>query len=113
MHFNHSSNGYVSYSCKEAPLTKIEKLRARTMMRNNLMFQSLGLPAIVSMIRRSNDGKEGSAITTDESAITNGRSLEYNPKDDEVMDGEEVDDIVVEKNLKVQILYLVWRGGST
>jgi hypothetical protein len=38
----------------EEPLTQIEKDRART-MRNNHIFQSLGLPAIVAMLRKSNE----------------------------------------------------------
>jgi len=82
-------------SCKEAPLTDIEKIRAKTMMRNNRIFQSLGISSIVSMLRSSND-QEVSAITTDESAITRGESSEYSPEDDQVIDGEEVDDILVE-----------------
>lgn len=95
-----------SYSCKEEPLTEIEKIRARTMMRNNRMFQSLGLGAIVSMIRKSNAREDGSAATCDESAsaITQDGSSDYNPKDDEVIDGEEVDDKLVKKKGKVQTL---------
>jgi hypothetical protein len=80
------------------------------MMRNNRIFQSLGIPAIVGMLRRSNGQKEangweeGSIITSDESAsaITQGRSSDYDPREDEVVDEEEVDDTVVEKNVKVQ-----------
>ncbi|KAK1679279.1 hypothetical protein QYE76_040127 [Lolium multiflorum] len=61
------------------------------------------------MIRRSNGQKEangweeGSIITSDESAsaITQGRSLDYDPREDEVVDEEEVDDTVLEKNVKV------------
>jgi hypothetical protein len=58
------------------------------------------------MIRKSNE--EGSTVTCDESAssITQGGSSDYNPKDDEGIDGEEVDDIVVKKNDKVQTLVL-------
>lgn len=97
-----------SYPCNEVQLTEIEKVRARTMMRNNHIFQSLGIGAIVSMIRKLGDTKEGSAATCDESAsaITQDGSSEYNPKDDEVIDGEEVDDVVVKKNDKVQTLIL-------
>ncbi|KAE8769304.1 hypothetical protein D1007_59128 [Hordeum vulgare] len=66
------------------------------------MFQSLGLGAIVSMIRKSNAREDGSAATCDESAsaITQARSSDYNPKDDEVIDGEEVDDKLVKKKGK-------------
>ena len=42
--------------CKdEPPLTEYEKVRARNMMRNNRIFQSLGIDAIASMIRKTND----------------------------------------------------------
>ena len=94
-----------SYSCKEEPLTEIEKIRARTMMRNNRIFQSLGIGAIVSMIRKSN-GQDVSAVTCDESAsaITQAGSSDYDPKDDEVINGEEVDDSLVKKKGKVQTL---------
>ncbi|KAE8789830.1 hypothetical protein D1007_35940 [Hordeum vulgare] len=66
------------------------------------MFQSLGLGAIVSMIRKSNAREDGSAATCDESAsaITQAGSSDYNPKDDEVIDGEEVDDKLVKKKGK-------------
>ncbi|KAE8787884.1 hypothetical protein D1007_38099 [Hordeum vulgare] len=67
------------------------------------MFQSLGLGAIVSMIRKSNAREDGSAATCDElaSAIIQDGSSDYNPKDDEVIDGEEVDDKLVKKKGKV------------
>ncbi|KAE8815763.1 hypothetical protein D1007_06823 [Hordeum vulgare] len=70
------------------------------------MFQSLGLDAIVSMIRKSNAREDGRATTCDESAsaITQDGSSDYNPKDDEVIDGEEVDDKLVKKKGKVQTL---------
>ena len=107
MHFNHSSNGYNFYSCKDAPLTDIEKVRARTMMRNNRIFQSLGIGAIAAMMRRSNARPEVSTITSDAaSAITQGEGSDYNPGDDQVTDGEEVEDNVVQKNVKVQTLVL-------
>jgi hypothetical protein len=95
-----------SYACKEAPLTEYDMGRARTMMQNNRIFQSLGIGAIVSMIRKSND--QGSTVTSEESAsiITQGESSEYNPRDDEDSDEEEVDDSVVEKDVKVQPLIL-------
>jgi hypothetical protein len=51
-----------SYACKEAPLTEYEMVRARTMMRNNRIFQSLRISAIVSMIRKTND--QGSTISS-------------------------------------------------
>ncbi|KAE8800091.1 hypothetical protein D1007_24373 [Hordeum vulgare] len=67
------------------------------------MFQSLGIGAIVSMIRKSNAHEDGSAATCDESAssITQAGSSDYNPKDDEVIDAEEVDDKLVKKKGKV------------
>ncbi|KAE8818319.1 hypothetical protein D1007_03952 [Hordeum vulgare] len=67
------------------------------------MFQSLGLGAIVSMIRKSNAREDGSAATCNESAsaITQDGSSDYNPKDGEVIDGEEVDDKLVKKKGKV------------
>ncbi|KAE8766593.1 hypothetical protein D1007_62144 [Hordeum vulgare] len=67
------------------------------------MFQSLGIGAIVSMIRKSNAREDGSAATCDESAsaIRQAGSSDYNPKDDEVIDGEEVDDKLVKKKGKV------------
>ena len=46
-------------SCKEEPLTEYEKVRARNIMRNNWMFQSLGIGAIASMIRKTNGVQEG------------------------------------------------------
>lgn len=45
-------------SCKEEPLTEYEKVRARNIMRNNRMFQSLGIGAIASMIRKTNGVQE-------------------------------------------------------
>jgi hypothetical protein len=97
-----------SCSCKESPLTEIEKIRARTMMRNNRIFQSLGIGALVSMIRKTNGCEEGSTITSEESAsaITQGESSDYDPRDDKVIDEEDVDHNVVEKNVKVHTLIL-------
>jgi hypothetical protein len=99
----------------EEPLTRIEKDRARTMMRNNHIFQSLGLPAIVAMLRKSNEVQEDSAITTGSAspafAITHGRSSDYCPKDDKVMDDDEVDESLVKK-VKVHSLLSFWRGGN-
>jgi len=85
------------YSCKEASATEYEKIRAKNMMRNNRRLQSLGIRALVSMVRNSNDVQEGSAITQ-------GSSSDYNPKDDEVIDQDESDDTVVDKQDKVLIL---------
>ena len=101
------------YSCKEAPIAQYEMTRVRIMMRNHRIFQNLGIGAIASILRTRTVVEEGSAITNDESAsaITQGESSDYNPKDDGVIDGEEVDDILVEKNAKVQISCLLWRGG--
>ena len=67
------------------------------------MFQALGIGAIGSMLRRSNEVEETSGVTNDDaaSAITQGESSDYNPKEDEDIDGEEVDDCVVEKPVKV------------
>jgi hypothetical protein len=95
-----------SYACKEALLTEYEMSRARIMMQNNRIFQSLGINAIVSMIRKTND--QGSTVTSEESAsvITQGESSDYNPRDDEDSDEEEVDNSVVEKDVKVQPLIL-------
>jgi hypothetical protein len=94
-----------SFTCKEAPLTEYDMVRARTMMRNNRIFQSLGINAIASMLRKTNDVQDGSACINDESAsaITQGESSDYNPKDDEVTDDDEVGDTLV-KTVKVQTL---------
>ena len=70
------------------------------------MLKPLGICVIVSMIRKSNAREDGSAATCDESAsaITQDGSSDYNPKDVEVIDGEEVDDKLVKKKGKVQTL---------
>ncbi|KAE8789903.1 hypothetical protein D1007_35868 [Hordeum vulgare] len=47
------------------------------MMRNNRIFQSLGIDAIASMIRKTNDVQEDSGVISDDP--------EYNPKEDEVV----------------------------
>ena len=72
------------------------------MMRNNRRLQSLGIPAIVGMMRSS--GPEGSKLATDESAfaITQGEDSDYNPSADEVLEEEEVNGSVVETPVKVQ-----------
>lgn len=94
------------YSCKVAPFTKYEKVRANTIMRNNRLFQSLGIGNIVSMIRRSN-GSEGSTVTSNDcsSDITQGSGSEYSPTQDE--DNHQEDeplDTIVENEVKVQLL---------
>jgi hypothetical protein len=70
----------------------------------------------VAMLRKSNEVQEASAITTGSaspaSTITHGGSSDYFPKDDEVMDDEEVDDSLVKKKLKVHSLLSIWRGGN-
>jgi hypothetical protein len=96
-------------SCKEDPLTEYEKVRARNIMRNNRMFQSLGIGAIASMIRKSNDVQEGRTEEVQEGSGVINDDPEYNPKEDEVIDGKEVDDVVVQKTVKVQTLVLL--GG--
>ena len=86
----------IIFLCKEAPLTEYEKLRARNMMRNNHRLQSMGLAALGSFLRMRSEGDEVSGVTNNDnaSAIT---SSDYNPKEDEDNDGEEVDKTVVEK----------------
>ncbi|CAM0947565.1 unnamed protein product [Alopecurus aequalis] len=78
--------------------------RVRTMMRNHRIFQSLGIGALASLLKIRTVVEEGSTNTNDDSAsaITQGESSDYNPKEDEVIDGEEVDDILVEKTVKDQ-----------
>ena len=77
------------------------------------MFQSLGINALVSMIRMRSDVQEGSAITNDDSAssVTHGSSSDYSPKDDEVNDQDESDDTVV-KTIKVGMVCVCWGGGG-
>lgn len=82
------------------------------MLRNNRIFQSLGIGALVSMIRNSNNAvTEASAITTNDStsAITQDSSSEYSPEDDGVIGQDESDDTVVKKQVKVGVV--VGRGG--
>ena len=99
-------------SCKEDPLTEYEKVRARNIMRNNRMFQSLGIGAIVSMIRKMNDVQEGRSDEVQEGSGVINDDTEYNPKEDEVIDGEEVDDVLVNKTVKVQTLSCLEGWGS-
>ncbi|KAF7037979.1 hypothetical protein CFC21_048236 [Triticum aestivum] len=74
------------------------------MMRNNRMFQSLGIGAIASMIRKTNDVQEGRSDEVQEGSGVINHDPEYNPKEDELINGEEVDDVVVKKTVKVQTL---------
>ena len=53
---------------------------------------------------RSDEVQEGSGVINDDP--------EYNPKEDEVIDGEEVDDVVVRKTAKVQTLSCLEGWGS-
>ena len=99
--------------CKdEHPLTEYEKVRARNIMRNNRMFQSLGIGAIASMIRKTNGVQEGRSDEVQEGSGGINDDPEYNPKEDEVIDGEEVDDVVVSKTVKVQTLSCLEGWGS-
>jgi hypothetical protein len=61
------------------------------------------------MIRKTNGCEEGSTITSEESAsaITQGESSDYDPRDDKVIDEEDVDHNVVEMNVKVHTLILL------
>ncbi|KAE8766899.1 hypothetical protein D1007_61806 [Hordeum vulgare] len=59
----------------EPPLTDYEKVRARNMMRNNRMFQSLVIGAIASMIRKTNDVQEGRTNEVQEDAMTDKHRL--------------------------------------
>ena len=54
-------------------------VRARNMMRNNRIFQSLGIGALGSMIRNANDGPAVSGITNEDAAraISPGQSSDY------------------------------------
>ncbi|KAE8801882.1 hypothetical protein D1007_22389 [Hordeum vulgare] len=69
----------------EHPLTEYEKVRARNMMRNNWIFQSLGIDAIASMIRKRNDVQEGTTNGVQEGSGVMSDDPEYNPKEDEVV----------------------------
>ncbi|KAE8774460.1 hypothetical protein D1007_53165 [Hordeum vulgare] len=69
----------------EPPLTEYEKVRARNMMRNNRIFQSLGIDAIVSMIRKTNDVQQGTTNGVQEGSGVISDDPEYNPKEDEVV----------------------------
>ncbi|KAE8792718.1 hypothetical protein D1007_32678 [Hordeum vulgare] len=55
------------------------------MMRNNRIFQSLGIDAIASMIRKTNDVQEGTTNGVQEGSGVISDDPEYNPKEDEVV----------------------------
>ncbi|KAE8793318.1 hypothetical protein D1007_32019 [Hordeum vulgare] len=54
-------------------------------MRNNQIFQSLGIDAIASMIRKTNDVHEGTTNGVQEGSGVISDDREYNPKEDEVV----------------------------
>ncbi|KAE8821342.1 hypothetical protein D1007_00478 [Hordeum vulgare] len=54
-------------------------------MRNNRIFQSLGIDAIASMIRKTNDVQEGTTNGVQEGSGVIRDDPEYNPKEDEVV----------------------------
>ena len=76
------------------------------------MFQSLGIGAIASMIMKTNDVQEGRSYEVQEGSGVINDDPEYNPKEDEVIDGEGVDDVVVNKIVKVQTLSWLEGWGS-
>ncbi|KAE8771012.1 hypothetical protein D1007_57162 [Hordeum vulgare] len=55
------------------------------MMRNNRIFHSLGIGAIASMIRKTNDVPEGRTNEVQEGSGVINDDPEYNPKEDEVV----------------------------
>ncbi|KAE8770578.1 hypothetical protein D1007_57655 [Hordeum vulgare] len=55
------------------------------MMRNNRIFQSLGIDAIASMIRKTNDVQEGTTNGVQEGSGVISDDPKYNPKEDEVV----------------------------
>ncbi|KAE8820671.1 hypothetical protein D1007_01425 [Hordeum vulgare] len=55
------------------------------MMRNNRIFQSLGIDAITSMIRKTNDVQEGTTNGVQEGSGVISDDPEYKPKEDEVV----------------------------
>ncbi|KAE8798925.1 hypothetical protein D1007_25768 [Hordeum vulgare] len=55
------------------------------MMRNNRIFQSLGIDAIASMIRQTNDVQEGTTNGVQEGGGVITDDPEYNPKEDEAL----------------------------
>ncbi|KAE8806619.1 hypothetical protein D1007_17142 [Hordeum vulgare] len=54
------------------------------MMRNNRIFQSLGIDAIASMIRKTNDVQQGTTNGVQEGSGVISDDPEYNPKEEEV-----------------------------
>ena len=76
------------------------------------MFQSLGIGAIALMIRKTNGVQEGRSDEVQEGSGVINDDLQYNPKEDEVINGEEVDDVVVKKTIKVQTLSCLESWGS-
>ncbi|KAE8766904.1 hypothetical protein D1007_61802 [Hordeum vulgare] len=54
-------------------------------MRNNRIFQSVGIDAIASMIRKTNDAREGTTNRVQEGSGVISDDPEYNPKEDEVV----------------------------
>jgi hypothetical protein len=86
------------------------------MMRNNRVLQSLGIPAVVSIFRKSRGGRGGggSTLLNDESsAITQGESSDYHPSDDQSVDQEdgEVEGSIGEHIEKVHSAYHLWSAG--
>ncbi|KAE8782825.1 hypothetical protein D1007_43768 [Hordeum vulgare] len=55
------------------------------MMMNNRIFQSVGIDAIASMIRKTNDVQEGTINGVQEGSGVISDDPEYNPKEDEVV----------------------------
>ena len=76
------------------------------------MFQTLSIGAIASMIRKTNGVQEGRSDEVQEGSGVINDDLQYNPKEDEVINGEEVDDVVVKKTIKVQTLSCLEGWGS-
>ncbi|KAE8815655.1 hypothetical protein D1007_07136 [Hordeum vulgare] len=75
----------MARTCNEHPLTEYEKVKARNMMRNNRIFQSLGIDAIASKIRKTNGVQEGTTNGVQEGSGVISDDPEYNPKEDEVV----------------------------
>ncbi|KAE8812851.1 hypothetical protein D1007_10180 [Hordeum vulgare] len=79
------TRSYPRPTSDEHPLIEYEKVRARNMMRNNRIFQSLGIDAIASMIRKTNDVQEGTTNGVQEGTGVISDDPKYNPKEDEVL----------------------------
>lgn len=80
----------IFYAFTELPVTGYEKLRAERMMRNNRMFQSLGLSTLSNLLSNSNAIKKR-VMTRDNSGSS------YEPGDDEDRDDEGNEQSVVDK----------------